>query len=204
MGFNNMWEIESQCISDGHTPLCGVDEAGRGALAGPVFAAAVILPYGMDIKHLNDSKTLSAKVRDTLYDIIIKEANDYGIAFATHDEVDDLNVLNATYIAMNRAIENLRTCPPAMALVDGNRNKGISISSMCIIDGDKRSASIAAASILAKVSRDRHMIKLAGKYPCYGFDKHKGYGTKAHYDMLFAHGVSEVHRRTFLKKTKLL
>ena len=193
------WEIERESIAEGYCTICGVDEAGRGPLAGPVFAAAVILPFGAEIHGLDDSKKLSATTRERLYAEIIEKAIAYGIASADHKEIDNLNILNATFLAMNRAIEML-TYIPDVALIDGNRNSGINICSKCYIGGDGKSASIAAASILAKVSRDRVMIEMAKKYPLYGFERHKGYGTKMHYEMLHDHGPSEIHRETFLKR----
>ena len=195
----DLWKYESKCRDEGFVAVCGVDEAGRGPLAGPVFAAAVILPFGLDIPGLDDSKKLTEKKRDKLYDIIISSAVSYGIASASHEEIDELNILNATYLAMNRAIAQLTT-EPDIALIDGNRTEGIEYNCRCIIGGDGLSASIAAASILAKVSRDRLMYELAEKYPEYCFDRHKGYGTKLHYEMLRKYGPSEIHRKSFLKK----
>ena len=195
----DLWKYESKCRDEGFAAVCGVDEAGRGPLAGPVFAAAVILPFGLDIPGLDDSKKLTEKKRDKLYDIIISSAVSYGIASASHEEIDELNILNATYLAMNRAIAQLTT-EPDIALIDGNRTEGIEYNCRCIIGGDGLSASIAAASILAKVSRDRFMYELAEKYPEYCFDRHKGYGTKLHYEMLRKYGPSEIHRKSFLKK----
>ncbi len=195
----DLWKYESKCRDEGFAAVCGVDEAGRGPLAGPVFAAAVILPFGLDIPGLDDSKKLTEKKRDKLYDIIISSAVSYGIASASHEEIDELNILNATYLAMNRAIAQLTT-EPDIALIDGNRTEGIEYNCRCIIGGDGLSASIAAASILAKVSRDRLMYELAEKYPEYCFDRHKGYGTKLHYEMLRKYGPSEIHRKSFLKK----
>lgn len=195
----DLWEIENEIFSGGISPICGVDEAGRGPLAGPVCAAAVILPRGLDIPGLNDSKQLSEKKRDALYDVITEKALTYGIAFASVEEIEALNILNATYLAMNRAISMLKITPE-LALIDGNRNAGIEINSRCIVKGDSRCASIAAASILAKVTRDRYMYEMAEKYPQYGFDAHKGYGTKAHYAAIRVFGPSEIHRMSFLKK----
>jgi len=196
-----MWQIEKDMLNEGFTTVCGVDEAGRGPLAGPVYAAAVILPFGIEIPDLNDSKKLTEKNRELLFSIITEKAISYSIASATHEEVDELNILGATYVAMNRAIEAL-SIKPSIALIDGNRNSAITINSRCIIGGDGKSASIAAASILAKVSRDKHMLEMAAKYPQYAFDKHKGYGTKLHYEKLREHGLSEIHRLTFLKGLK--
>ena len=195
----NAWEIEDGFRGDGFSAICGVDEAGRGPLAGPVFAAAVILPHGIDIPELDDSKKLSEKTRETLFDIIIEKAVAYGIASADNAEIDRVNILNATFAAMNRAIEALGVNPD-IALIDGNRNSGIRCKSVCVIGGDGKSASIAAASILAKVSRDRFMRELAGVYPQYGFEKHKGYGTKLHMERLREYGMCDIHRRNFLRK----
>ena len=194
-----MWRIEEELQDEGFSCICGVDEAGRGPLAGPVYAAAVILQIGTIIPGLDDSKKLSEKKREELFEEIVNKATAYAIASADHLEIDTRNILNATYLAMNRAIEALEI-KPSIAIIDGNRNSGISINSKCIIGGDGLSASIAAASILAKVSRDRHMVDMSEKYPEYAFEKHKGYGTKLHYERLREHGLSEIHRRTFLKK----
>ena len=195
----DLWHIEQGLKAEGYRLICGVDEAGRGPLAGPVYAAAVILPFGLSISGLNDSKKLSAKSRDALYDEIISKALAYGISSASHGEVDELNILGATYLAMNRAIQTLVE-EPDIALIDGNRNQGIGILSQTIIGGDGKSASIAAASILAKVSRDRLMIELAELYPQYGFEKHKGYGTKLHIERLRENGPCEIHRESFIRK----
>ena len=197
----NLWEIERELVRSGIRTICGVDEAGRGPLAGPVYAAAVILPLDLDIPELNDSKKLSADKRNRVFDLVINAATAYGVAFADHKEIDALNILNATYLAMNRAIEMLEVIPD-IALIDGNRNSGITFKSRCIVKGDSKSASIAAASVLAKVSRDRYMEELAKKYPNYAFEKHKGYGTKLHYAKLEQHGISDIHRRSFLKLKK--
>ena len=195
----DFWEIENKQFEAGRSIVCGVDEAGRGPLAGPVFAAAVILPCGLNIDGIDDSKKLSEKKRDSLYDIIIENAVSYCVASADHEEIDELNILNATFLAMNRAISGLDTTPD-IALIDGNRSVGILFPNECIVGGDGKSASIAAASILAKVSRDRHMLEMAEIYPQYAFEKHKGYGTKLHYERIREHGSCEIHRRTFLKK----
>ena len=195
----DLWEIENAVAEEGFAPICGVDEAGRGPLAGPVCAAAVILPRGLVVTGLNDSKKLTERRREALYDVITAEALAYGVAFASEREIDELNILQATYLAMNRAIAAMGTAP-ALALIDGNRNAGIAVPSRCIVGGDGKCASIAAASILAKVTRDRYMLELGARYPGYGFAKHKGYGTAAHYAALREKGPSEVHRRTFLKK----
>ncbi len=180
-------------------PLCGVDEAGRGPLAGDVYAAAVILKPDAVIEGLNDSKKLSEKKREQLFNEICAKAEAYCIASASVEEIDRLNILQATFLAMRRAVEGL-SVKPKLVLVDGNRNPELSVHSRLVVKGDATSACIAAASILAKVSRDRYMKKLAEEYPQYGFEKHKGYGSKLHYQMLDKHGISPVHRRTFLKK----
>ena len=192
------WDIESNLLEQGYNTICGVDEAGRGPLAGPVVAAAVILPYKTDIQGLDDSKKLSEKKRKHLYDEITHVASAYAIASASPREIDSMNILNATFLAMNRAIEML-DIKPDMVLIDGNRNTGIKYPSICIIGGDSKAPSIAAASILAKVTRDRHMTLMSEKYPQYAFEKHKGYGTKLHYERLKEHGSSEIHRKTFLR-----
>ena len=193
------FEFEQAARAAGFTSVCGVDEAGRGPLAGPVFAAAVILPEGCEIEGLNDSKKLSEKKREQLFDIIIEKAEAYSIASADEKEIDDINILQATFLAMKRAVEGLGK-PADLALVDGNRTPPLSIPVKTVIKGDSLSPSIAAASILAKVSRDRFMYGLAREYPQYAFDQHKGYGTKLHYELIEKHGISPVHRRTFLKK----
>ena len=195
----DLWKIENEIIASGFAPLCGVDEAGRGPLAGPVCAAAVILPRGLMLPELNDSKKLTEKKREILFDLIRESAVSYGIAFATVEEIEARNILGATFLAMNRAIAMLDPAP-ALALIDGNRNAGIETPSRCIIDGDAKCASIAAASILAKVTRDRYMLEMAELYPAYGFEKHKGYGTKQHYAALRQLGPCEIHRLSFLKK----
>ena len=185
--------------SDGIVDVCGVDEAGRGPLAGPVCAAACILPVGLEIPGLNDSKKLTSRKREELYDVIIQTAVTYGIAFASVEEIESLNILNATFLAMNRAIEQLFP-QPALALIDGNRNSGIRIPSRCVVKGDSLCADIAAASVLAKVTRDRYMLAMAKQYPLYGFEKHKGYGTVQHYAALRDYGPCPIHRPSFLKK----
>lgn len=179
--------------------ICGIDEAGRGPLAGDVYAAAVILRTGTVIEGLNDSKKLSEKKREQLYDEIIAKAEAYCVATASVSEIDSVNILQATFLAMKRAYDGLGLTADAV-LVDGNRKPFGGEEVTTVVKGDGTSASIAAASILAKVSRDRYMMKLSEKYPQYQFEKHKGYGTKLHYEMLEKHGISEVHRRTFLKK----
>lgn len=194
-----LWELENEIYDAGEQLLCGVDEAGRGPLAGPVCAAAVILPRGLCIPGLNDSKKLTEKKREALYDVICSSAVSYGIAFATVDEIEEVNILNAAMLAMNRAIESL-SVQPSLALIDGNRNSAIKIPSRCVVKGDAKCADIAAASVLAKVTRDRYMLKMAEKYPQYKFEKHKGYGTKDHYAALREYGPCEIHRPSFLRK----
>ena len=194
-----LWTLEDEIFNSGVSLLCGVDEAGRGPLAGPVCAAAVILPRDIDIPGLNDSKKLSEKQREALYDVIIRESLSYGIAFSTVEEIEQLNILQATFLAMNRAISQL-SLKPELALIDGNRNTGIEMTSQCVVKGDSRCADIAAASILAKVTRDRYMYELAQEYPQYHFEKHKGYGTKLHYEAIREYGPSPMHRMSFLKR----
>lgn len=194
-----LWSLENEIYDSGVKLLCGVDEAGRGPLAGPVCAAAVRLPRGCEIPGLNDSKKLTEKKREELYDLIVDKALSYGVAFAEVEEIEELNILGATYLAMNRAIAQLDP-QPELALIDGNRNAGISVCSRCVIKGDASCADIAAASILAKVTRDRLMLELAGRYPQYHFELHKGYGTKLHYEALREYGPSPVHRPSFLRK----
>lgn len=195
----NMWEIENACFDEGYKIICGVDEAGRGPLAGPVCAAAVILPPNVQIPGLNDSKKLTDKKRRELMPIIKETAIAYGIAFASEQEIDEINILQATYLAMHRAIDQLAV-KADLALVDGNRAGDFGLPVKTVVKGDSLSASIAAASVLAKVTRDDVMLELAEKYPEYAFDVHKGYGTKAHYAALTEHGPSPIHRMTFLKK----
>ena len=196
---SDLWALENGIYASGVNILCGVDEAGRGPLAGPVCAAAVILPRGLEIPGLNDSKKHSEKKREALYDVIISSAMAYGIAFADVEEIERLNILHATFLAMNRAIAKL-SVRPELALIDGNRNSDIEVPSRCIVKGDSRCADIAAASILAKVTRDRYMIKMAEQYPQYGFEQHKGYGTKQHYAALREYGATPIHRMSFLRK----
>lgn len=199
MSEKNMWEIEQKYFSQGIQYICGVDEAGRGPLAGPVCAAAVILPPEVDIPGLDDSKKLSDKRRRELFPLIKEKALAYGIAFADEKEIDEINILQATFLAMERAIAQLDV-KPEFALIDGNREKDFGLPVETVVHGDSRSASIAAASILAKVTRDDVMLEMAEKYPVYGFEIHKGYGTKAHYAALQEHGPCPIHRMTFLKK----
>lgn len=192
-------EYENIAYADGYEIVCGVDEAGRGPLAGPVYAAAVILPKGHIIEGVNDSKKLSEKKRDELFDKVIDECAAYSLGIATEQEIDEINILQATFLAMRRAVEGLNV-KPDIALIDGNKTPGLDIEQRAIVKGDGKSANIAAASIIAKVSRDRYMLEMAAKYPEYQFEKHKGYGTKLHYEMLEKYGVSPIHRKTFLKK----
>ncbi len=198
---NNMdWLFyENKALDSGYTAVCGVDEAGRGPLAGPVYAAAVILPAGKIIDGVNDSKKLSEKKREQLFDVIVEQALAFSVAYATAKEIDEVNILNATYLAMQRAVDGLPLSAD-YAMIDGNRMPPhLHIPGETIIKGDAKSASIAAASILAKVSRDRYMLEMAQNYPQYQFEKHKGYGTKLHYEMLDKFGPCDIHRQTFLK-----
>lgn len=190
---------ENEAKSKGYNIICGVDEAGRGPLAGPVFAAAVILPEGHIIEGVNDSKKLSEKKRDALYDKIIDECVCYAVGIATEKEIDEINILQATFLAMKRAVDDLEI-KPELALVDGNRVPPLDMDVETIVKGDGKSASIAAASIIAKVSRDRYMLELAKQYPQYEFERHKGYPTKLHYEKIKEYGISDVHRISFLKK----
>ena len=194
-------EIEDALRAEGYDIVCGVDEAGRGPLAGPVCAAAVILPRGVMIEGLDDSKKLTEKRREALYGDIIAAAEAYGVAFATVEEIEKLNILGATYPAMNRAIAALGVGID-LALIDGNRNAGIEYPSRCVVKGDAKCVSIAAASVLAKVTRDRYMRARAEKYPGYGFERHKGYGTEAHYAAIRALGPCPEHRPSFLRSMK--
>ncbi len=193
--------IERECKALGFHNICGVDEAGRGPLAGPVFAAAVILSDGVEIEGLNDSKKLSEKKREELFPIICEKAVAFGIASADEKEIDEINILNATFLAMQRAIEKLSIVPD-FVLVDGNRLPKLNCEGKSVVKGDSLSASIAAASVLAKVSRDRFMLDLAKKYPEYEFEKHKGYPTKLHYEKVEQFGISDIHRKTFFKRYK--
>ena len=199
MSQQNMWKIEQSFFERGIKVICGVDEAGRGPLAGPVCAAAVILPPNAEIPGLNDSKKLSDKKRRELYPIIKEQAIAYGIAFADHREIDEINILQATFLTMERAINQL-SVKPELALIDGNRVKDFGVPVETVVHGDSLSASIAAASVLAKVTRDDYMLKMAEEYPGYDFEIHKGYGTKAHYEALTRLGPCPIHRMTFLKK----
>ena len=195
----DLWQLENELYDSGITTLCGVDEAGRGPLAGPVCAAAVMLPRGIFIEGLNDSKKLSERRRERLYDDIKEKAIHWAVAFASVEEIETLNILGATYLAMNRAIEGLGIVPE-MALIDGNRAKGVEYDTRCIVGGDGKCADIAAASIMAKVTRDRLMYELDAQYPGYGFAKHKGYGTAAHYAAIRELGPCPAHRLSFLRK----
>ncbi len=193
------FEYENEARAAGFNAVCGVDEAGRGPLAGAVFAAAVILPEGCEIEGLNDSKKLTEKKREELFDVIREKAVAFCVAAADEKEIDEVNILQATFLAMCRAVDGLKT-PADFALVDGNRTPPMEIPVRTIIKGDSLSPSVAAASVLAKVSRDRYMCELAKIYPQYELEKHKGYGTKLHYELIEKYGISPIHRRTFLKK----
>ena len=195
----DLWVYEREAFAEGFRTVCGVDEAGRGPLAGPVCAAAVILPAGLVIDGLNDSKKLTDKKRRALFDVIAQNAVSYGIAMASEREIDEINILQATFLAMQRALDKLEV-RPGLALIDGNRAKDFGLPVRTIVKGDSLSASIAAASILAKVTRDRLMEELDETYPQYGFAVHKGYGTKRHYEALREYGPCGIHRQTFLKK----
>lgn len=192
-------EFEKEALAKGYKAVCGVDEAGRGPLAGPVCAAAVILPEGVIIDGVNDSKKLSEKKRESLFDVIREQALSYSIAYATVDEIEEINILNATMLAMRRAIDGL-DIKADYAMIDGNKIPPLDIDAECIVKGDAKSMSIACASIIAKVSRDRLLYKYAEEYPMYGFDKHKGYGTKVHREAILKYGPCPYHRKSFLKK----
>ena len=191
--------FENEARADGFQLICGIDEAGRGPLCGPVCAAAVILPQGCEIAGLNDSKKLSEKKREILFEQILQQAVGYGIAMASAQEIDEINILQATFLAMRRAVAALPVQPDC-ALIDGNGKPGLPLEQRTIVQGDGKSISIAAASILAKVTRDRYMKELDAQYPKYAFAQHKGYGTKLHYERIAQYGVCPEHRRTFLKK----
>lgn len=193
------YEYEKEALSQGFKCVCGIDEAGRGPLCGPVCAAAVILPIDCEIEGINDSKKLSEKKRDALYDVITQKAIAYSVVMVDAATIDEINILQATFKAMREAVDRL-TVKPDIALIDGNGKPGLSIEERTIVKGDAKSISIAAASILAKVTRDRYCIELDKKYPEYQFAKHKGYGTKLHYEMIAQYGICPEHRRTFLKK----
>lgn len=198
----DLWQYEREALAAGHSLVCGCDEAGAGPLAGPVYAAAVILPMGLDIPGLNDSKKLTEKKREALFPVIQEKVLAWSVAFVDAGEIDETDILSARMKAMQLAIDGLSQTPD-FALIDGNRDKGktasITVPHRCLVKGDSLSASIAAASILAKVSRDRFMLEMAERYPQYGFERHKGYGTRLHYEMLRRYGPSPIHRRTFLK-----
>lgn len=193
------YSFEIAAYNKGLKAVCGVDEAGRGPLAGPVYAAAVILPLGAEIEGLNDSKKLSEKKREELFDIINDVAISVSVGTASEKEIDEINILNATFLAMKRAVEGLEI-PADYAIIDGNRAPNLEIPTETVVKGDGKVMSVAAASIIAKVSRDRFMLKMAQEYPKYQFEKHKGYGTKLHYEMIEKYGISPIHRKTFLKK----
>ena len=197
--FNLTYEYEKQAIAEGYTTVCGIDEAGRGPLCGPVCAAAVILPVDCEIEGINDSKKLSEKKREKLYDEIIRKAVCYAVSMVPADVIDEITILQATFLAMRNAVSGL-SVQPDIALIDGNQKPGLTIEERTIVKGDAKSISIAAASILAKVTRDRYMLEADTKYPEYKFAQHKGYGTKLHYEMLAEYGLCPEHRRTFLKK----
>lgn len=195
----DLWQLESDLHAQGYGTLCGVDEAGAGPLAGRVYAAAVILPQGWDHPYLNDSKRVTPRRRDLLYEAITQEALAWSVAWAEPEEIDAINILQARMLAMERAIQGL-SIPPDLALIDGNRSQGITTPNQTVVKGDSKSASIAAASILAKVCRDRHMAEMDRQYPQYGFAQHKGYPTKLHYERLRQYGPCPIHRKTFLTK----
>ena len=195
----DLWEIERSCFERGYTLVCGADEAGAGPLAGAVYAGAVVLPAGLVIDGLNDSKQVSEKRREALFDVIRAEAVAWAVASVDEAEIDAINILNARLKAMDLAIRALDPAPE-YALIDGNRDRGITIPHETVVKGDGRSASIAAASILAKVSRDRYMLEMAARYPEYEFERHKGYPTKRHYELLRKYCPCPIHRKTFLKK----
>ena len=199
----DLWQYEREAMEQGPRCVCGCDEAGAGPLAGPVYAAAVVLPYGLEIPGLNDSKKLTEKKREALFPVIQAQALAWSVASVSAEEIDAADILSARMKAMQLAIDGL-PLPAEFALIDGNRDKGrsaaIRTEHRCVVKGDALSASIAAASILAKVSRDRYMVEMAERYPQYAFEQHKGYGTKLHYERLELYGPSPIHRLTFLKK----
>lgn len=195
----DLWKLENDLHAQGYGTLCGVDEAGAGPLAGRVYAAAVILPQGWDHPYLNDSKRVTPRRRDLLYEAITQEALAWSVAWAEPEEIDAINILQARMLAMERAIQGL-SIPPDLALIDGNRSQGITAPNQTVVKGDSKSASIASASILAKVCRDRHMVEMDRQYPQYGFAQHKGYPTKLHYERLRQYGPCPIHRKTFLTK----
>ncbi|MCD8189932.1 MAG: ribonuclease HII [Clostridiales bacterium] len=193
------WSIERECYAAGWKAVCGADEAGAGPLAGAVYSAAVILPPDYDLPYLNDSKKVTEKRREVLFGQIKEQAVAWAVAWATEQEIDEINILNARMLAMNRAIQQLDPAAD-FALIDGNRSQGIQLPNRTVVKGDSLSASIAAASILAKVSRDHYMLEMAEKYPQYQFQRHKGYPTRLHYELLRQYGPCPIHRKTFLKK----
>ncbi len=195
------YKLEYKLISEGYKIVCGIDEAGRGPLCGPVCAAACILPTGLVIEGLNDSKKLSEKKREALYDIITREALAYSVAFASVEEIDEINILEATLLAMRRSVEGLKIKPDFL-LIDGNISRDFHIPARAVVKGDATSPSIAAASILAKVTRDRLCYELDREYPEYQIAKHKGYGTKVHTDMIKKYGISPIHRKSFIHLDK--
>lgn len=195
----DLWQLEERCFAQGVCTVCGVDEAGAGPLAGRVYAGAVILPRGWSHPYLNDSKKVTPRRREILYDLICQQAEAWAVAWAEPEEIDQINILNARMLAMERAIQGLAKVPD-LALIDGNRSTGISVPNQTVVKGDQKSASIAAASILAKVARDRYMVDMAREYPQYAFERHKGYPTKLHYERLAQYGPCPIHRRTFLKE----
>lgn len=195
----DLWQLERALFAQGYQTICGVDEAGAGPLAGRVYAAAVILPRGWDHPYLNDSKRVTPRRRELLYEAITQQAPAWSVAWAEPEEIDAINILQARMLAMERAIQGL-SIPPDLALIDGNRSQGITTPNQTVVKGDGKSASIAAASILAKVCRDRYMVEMDGVYPQYGFAQHKGYPTKLHYERLRQYGPCPIHRKTFLKK----
>lgn len=199
MSERNMWEIENAYFQKGYSLICGVDEAGRGPLAGPVCAAAVILPANLEIPGLDDSKKLTDKRRRELFPVIQEQAVAYAVVMVDHKKIDEINILQATLLAMEQSISQL-SVKPDLALIDGNREKDFGVPCRTVVHGDSLSASIAAASVLAKVTRDDYMLQMAQEYPQYGFEIHKGYGTKAHYAALREYGHSPIHRMSFLKK----
>jgi len=191
-----MYRYETYYLERGKTYLCGVDEAGCGPLAGPVYAAAAVLDPHVHIEGLNDSKKLTEKKREALYEQIVTSSLDWSVAFCTEKEIDEINILQARLLAMRRAVNKLKA-PPDMVLVDGNRDPKVGLETLCIVGGDGKSASIAAASILAKVSRDRYMLEMAKLYPQYGFEEHKGYPTRMHEERLIIYGPCAIHRMSF-------
>ena len=195
----DLWQLEESCFAQGVGTVCGVDEAGAGPLAGRVYAGAVILPRGWSHPYLNDSKEVTPRRREILYDLICQQAEAWAVAWAEPQEIYQINILNARMLAMERAIQGLAKVPD-LALIDGNRSTGISVPNQTVVKGDQKSASIAAASILAKVARDRYMVYMAREYPEYAFERHKGYPTKLHYERLAQYGPCPIHRRTFLKE----